>query len=190
MKGTIRSRLFKAISGHVHCLSSSGEGAGGEYFDLLRVSDASASVNDFLSGFLEVLRESSELLYLSFDKGVAQLMYSMVDDRLVGLPRLEDPLAKRVEGGLGAVARSCAKFDREYGVSFSHGEVGAGTDVVKHEVYIFGLALVIVCIVDGRGDAESSIGPVLDERWSWVCVARGVIDDIWVGAHYYDWGSG
>ena len=186
MEDAVRSSLFEAISRCIHRLSGSGEGTGGEYFDLLSVSDASASVDDFLPGFLEVLRKSSELLYFSFDERVAQLLHSAVDDELIGLSRLKDSLAKRVEGGLGAVARSCAKFDREHGVSFTHGEVGAGTDVVEYEVYVFGLALVVVCIVDGCADAESSIGPVLDKRWSWVSVAQSVIDDVWVGAHYYD----
>ena len=149
----IRSSLFEAIRGGIHCLSSSGEGAGGEYFDLLRVSDASASVDDFLSSLLEVVRKSSELLYFSFDEGVAQLLHGTIDDELVRLPRFEDPLAKRIEGGLGAIARSCAKFDREHRVSFAHGKVGAGADVVEHEVYVFGLAFVVVRIVDGRSDA-------------------------------------
>ena len=121
------------------------------------MSDASASVDDLLSCVLEVLRESAELLYLSFDEGVAELLYGAVDDELVGLSRLEDPLAKQIEGGLGAVARSCTKFDCEYGMSLTHSEMGARADVVEHEVYIFSLALVVVRIGDGRCDAELSI---------------------------------
>ena len=99
--------MFETIGGFVHRLSGSGEGAGGEYFNLLCVSDASASVNDLLSSFLEVLCESSKLLHFAFNEGVAQLLYGAVDDGLVRLSRLEDPLAKRIEGGLGAVAWPC-----------------------------------------------------------------------------------
>ena len=117
------------------------------------MSDTSTSVDDFLPGFLEVLCKSSELLYFSFDEGIAQLLYSVVDDALVGLSRLEDPLAKRIERGLGAIARSCAKSDREHRVSFTHGKVGAGADVVEYEVYVLGLASVVVRIVDGCIDA-------------------------------------
>ena len=189
MEGTICPGLFETIGGCIHRLSSGGEGTGGKYFDLLRVSDASASVNDFLSGFLEILREPSKLLDFSFDEGVTQLLHRAIDDKLVGLSRLEDPLAKRVEGSLGAITRSCAQLDREYGVSFTHGEMGAGTDVVEHEVHVFGLALVIICIANGCGDAKSPVGPVLDKWWSWMCVSRVVVDDIRVGTHYYDRGS-
>ena len=171
MEDAVRSSLFEAIRRCIHRLSGRGEGAGGEHLDLLHVSDASAGVDDFLSGFLEILRKSSKLLYFSFDEGVAQLLHGAVDDELVGLSRLKDLLVKRVKGGLGTVTRSCAKFDCEHRVSFSHGKVRTGTDVVEYEVYVFGLALVVVRIVDGRGDAKSSVGPILDERWSWVCVA-------------------
>ena len=86
MEDTVCSRLFEAIRGCIHRLSGGGEGAGGEYFHLLCVPDAGASVDNLLSGFLEVLRKSSELLYFSFDEGVAQLLYRAIDDKLIGLP--------------------------------------------------------------------------------------------------------
>ena len=189
MKDAVRSGLFEAVSGRIHRLSGSGKGTGCEDLDLLCVSDASASVDDFLSGLLEVLCESSKLLHFSFDEGVAQSLHGTVDDKLIRLPRLEDPLAKRVERGLSAVARSRAKFDREHGVSFSHGEVGVGATVVEYKVHVFGFALVVIRIVDGCGDAESSIGPIFDKWWSWVCVPWSVTDDVLVGTHYYDQGS-
>jgi hypothetical protein len=116
------------------------------------MSDTGTSVDDFLSSLLEVLGESSKLLYFSFNEGVAQLVYCTIDNLLVGLSRLENPLAKRIEGGLGAIARSRSKFDCEHRMSFTHGEVGAGADVVEYEVYVFGLALVVVRIPDGRSD--------------------------------------
>ena len=68
--------------------------------------------------------------------------------------------------------------------------MGAWADVVEYEVYVFGLALIVVCIRDRRGDAETSIGSIFDKGWSGVGVARGVIDDIQVGAHYYNRRSG
>jgi hypothetical protein len=139
---------------------------------------------------LEVLRKPTELLYFSLDERVAKLLYGTIDDELVGLSRLKDPLAKRVEGSLGAVARSCMQFDCEYGMSFTHSEMGTRANVVEHEVYVFSLALVVIRIKDGRDDAESSIGPILDKGWSGVSVARGIVDDIRVGAHYYNRGSG
>ena len=99
MENTIRSGLFKTIRGLIHRLSSSGEGTGGQHFDLLRVSDTGTGIDDLLPGFLEVLRESSKLLYFSFDEGVTQLLYGAIDDGLIGLSRFKDPLAKRIEGG-------------------------------------------------------------------------------------------
>ena len=71
MEDAICSGLLEVISGCIHHLSGRGEGTSGEYLDVLCVSDAGTSIDDLLSGFLEVLRESSELLYFSFDKGVA-----------------------------------------------------------------------------------------------------------------------
>ena len=182
--------MFEAVGRCVHGLSSGSEGTDGQYLDLLRVSDASASVDDLLSCVVEVLRKSAKLLYFSFDERVAKLLYGAIDDRLVRLSRLEDPLVKRIEGGLGAVARSCAEFDCEHGVSFSHGKMGAGADVIEYEVYVFGFALVVIRVVDGRRDAKPSVGPILDKGWSGVSVARSVIDDVLVGAHYHNWRSG
>ena len=138
---------------------------------MLRVSDASASVDDLLLCVLEVLRKSAELLYFSFDEGIAKLLHGAIDDELVRLSRLEDPLAKRVEGGLGTVARSCPEFDCKYGMSFTHSEVGARADVIEYEVYIFSLALVVIRVGDGRRDAKSSVGPILDEGGSGMGVA-------------------
>ena len=73
-------------------------------------------------------------------------------------------------------------------MSFTHGEVGARTGVVEYESYVFGLALVVVSVVDGCCDAKPSIGPILDEWRSWVCVACRIVDDILIRACYYDWG--
>ena len=150
------------------------------------MSNAGAGVNDLLSCVVEVLREATELLHFSLDEGVAELLYGAIDDELVGLSRLKDPLAKRIEGSLGAFARSRPEFDREYGVSFTHGKMGTGAAVVECKVHIFGFAFVVVRVVDGCGDAESSVGPIFDKWYTGVCVARRVIDDILVGAHYYD----
>jgi hypothetical protein len=138
--------LFEAVGGCVHSLSSGSEGADGQQFDLLRVSDASASVDDLLSCVLEVLRKSAELLHLSFDERVAELLYGAIDDELVGLPRLKDPLVERIEGGLSAVARSHTKFDCEHGMSFTHGEMGTRADVVEYKVHVFRFALIVICI--------------------------------------------
>ena len=115
-------------------------------------------------------------------------MHSLVDDRLIRLSVLKDALSKGVEGRLRTVARSCVQFDREHRVSFAHGEMGSGASVVEYEAHVFGFALVVVGVVNGRRDAELSVGSIFDERRSWVCVARGVVDDILVCAGYYDWG--
>ena len=48
----IGSGPFETFDGGVHGLTGSGEGTGGQYFDLLRVSNFGTSVNDFLSGLL------------------------------------------------------------------------------------------------------------------------------------------
>ena len=52
MEGSISPGVFEAIDGGIHSLSRGGERTGGQHLDLLRVSDSSASVDDFLSGLL------------------------------------------------------------------------------------------------------------------------------------------
>jgi hypothetical protein len=103
---------------------------------------------------------------------------------------LEDALPKGMKGGLRTVAGSHSQFDREYWVTLAHGEVGPRASVVEYEVHIFGLALAVVSIVNGHRDAESTVGPVFDERRPRVCVMRGVVDDNLVSTGYYDRGSG
>jgi hypothetical protein len=68
--------------------------------------------------------------------------------------------------------------------------MGTRADVVEYEVDIFGLALIVIHIGDGCSDAKLSVGPILDKGWSGMGVARVVIDDVRVGAHYYDRRSG
>jgi hypothetical protein len=63
--------LFEALGGSVHHLAGSGEGAGGQHFDLLRVSNFGACLDDFLTCFLELLSEVLELHHLAFDEGVS-----------------------------------------------------------------------------------------------------------------------
>jgi hypothetical protein len=75
-------------------------------------------------------------------------------------------------------------------VSFTHGEMSSGTSVVEYESHIFGLAFVIIGVVDGCRDTESSVRSVLNERWPWVRVTRGVVDDVLIRTGYYDWGRG
>jgi hypothetical protein len=56
-------------------------------------------------------------------------------------------------------------------MSFTHGEVGVRAAIVEYEPHVFGFTLVVVGVVDGHCDAESSIGSVFDEWGSRVCVA-------------------
>ena len=143
-------------------------------------------VDDFLSCVVEVLREATKLLHFPFDEGIAELLDGAIHNGLVRLTRLEDLLAKWIERGLSTIARSCAEFNCEHRVSDAHGEMSARTDVVEYKVDVFGLALVVVRVVDGCDDTESSVGPVFDKWWSGVSIARIVIDDILVGTHYHD----
>ena len=152
------------------------------------MSDFGAGFNDFLSGLLQLLGEVSELLYLSFDEGVPQLSYGAVDYELVGLAELEETLPKRIEGGLHPVAGLCAQLDCEHRVSFTHGEVGTRASVVEYEPHVFGLAFIVVSVINGRCDTESSVGPILDEWGSRVCISCGVIDDIVICACDYNRG--
>ena len=75
-------------------------------------------------------------------------------------------------------------------MSFTHGEVGSGTSVIEYEPYIFGLAFIIIGVINGRRDAESSVRPILNERRSWVHVTRGIVDQVLIFTSYYDWGRG
>ena len=189
MEGSIGSRLFKTVGGGVHGLSSSGEGAGGQHFHLLGMSYFGAGIDNLLSGLLELLGEGSKLKDFSFYEGIPQLLHGSVDDELVGLSGLEDALSKGIEGGMHTVARSCLQLDCKHRMSFTHGEVCAWAGVVEYESYVFGPTLVVVGIVDGCRNAELSVGPVLDERGSWMRVTPRVVDHVLVCAGYYDGGS-
>jgi hypothetical protein len=97
VKDTIGPGLFEAFDRSVHGLTGSGEGASGQHFDLLCVSNFGACLDDFLAGFLELLGEVSELQHFSLDEGISHLLYCSVDDGLIQLPELEDLLSKGVE---------------------------------------------------------------------------------------------
>ena len=139
----VGSGLFKAFNRGVHGLVGGGKGAGGQHLNLLRMSDFGVRIDDFLTGLLKLLSEVSELLHLAFDEGVSQLLHGSVDDGLVRLPEFEDALSKGVKGGLCTVAGSCAQFNREYRVTFTHGEMGTRAGIVEYESHVFGFALVI-----------------------------------------------
>ena len=91
---------------------------------------------------------------------------------LVRLSVLEDALTERMERGLGSVAGSSLQFDCEDRVSSSHGEESLWAQIVKYEVYVFGLAFVVIRVADGCRDTESSVQPILHERWSGMGVTR------------------
>ena len=99
----------------------------------------------------------SELGHLAFNKRVSQLLYGTIDEGLVGVSHLEDPLSKRIEGGLRTVMRSSSQLDGEDGVTFSHGKVGSRTNIVDYESYEFGFPFVVVSVVDGCRDTEPPI---------------------------------
>ena len=61
MEGAVGSGLLETFGGGVHSLSGSGSGGAGQYLDLLHMSDFGAGINDFLSGFEELLSEVAEL---------------------------------------------------------------------------------------------------------------------------------
>jgi hypothetical protein len=61
MEDAVGPRLFKAFNRGIHRLSGSGEGARGQHFDLLCVSNFVMRLDNFLTGFLELLSEVSEL---------------------------------------------------------------------------------------------------------------------------------
>ena len=186
MEGSVSPGLFETVDGGVHGLSGGVECTGGQYLDLLRVSDGVAGIDNFLSSFLQLSGEVLELGYLAFDKGVPQLLYGLVNDELVGVSRFEYALSKGVEGGLRTVARLSAQLDGEYGVAFTHCEVSPRTGVVEYEPHKFSLSFIVVSVVNGCRDTEPSVCPVFDERWSRVCVTCGMVNDFLVGAHYND----
>ena len=89
---------------------------------------------------------------------------------------LEDALLEWVEWGLGSFSRSCLQFDCVDWVTMTHGEECTRGQVVQYELDVFGLPLVIVSIFNRHRNTESSIGPILYERVSGVCVAWKTID--------------
>ena len=188
MEGAVGPGLFETLDRGIHGLSGGSEGTGGQHLDLLCVSNFGTCLNDFLMCFLELLGEVSELQYLSFDEGVSQPLYCLVDNSLIRLSGLKDLLSKGIERRLRSVAWSCAQLNCEDGVSFPHGEVCTRTGVVEYEAYVLGFAFVVVGVVNRCGDAKPSVGPIFDERRSWMCVSRGIIDDFLVRSHYHHWG--
>jgi hypothetical protein len=157
MEGAVSSGLFEAVDGGVHCLAGGGEGASGQHFDSLCLSNFGTGLNDLLSDFLELLSEMSELPHLTFNEGISHLLYRSIDDGLIRVSGLEHSLTKGVEGRLRTVARSCTKLDCEHRVTFPHGEVSVWAGVVEYEPYVLGLALVVVGIVNGCGDAKPPV---------------------------------
>ena len=71
MEDTISSGLLEPLGRGIDCLSGSGEGTCGQRFDVLRMTDLGARINNLLSSLEEFLRELSELKDLSFDERVA-----------------------------------------------------------------------------------------------------------------------
>jgi hypothetical protein len=100
--------LLETFDRGVHSLLGSSEGAASQHLDLLHVSDFGARIDDFLLGFEELLSEVPELQHFSFDKGVPELLYSVIDNELIRLSVLEDTLSKGVKRELRTIARSCS----------------------------------------------------------------------------------
>ena len=98
-----------------------------------------------------------ELGHLAFDKGVSQLLYGTIDDGLIVVSRLEYTLSKGIERGLRTVTGSSSQSNSEDWVAFAHSEMSAWTRIVEYKPYKLGLPLVVIGIVDGRRDAESSV---------------------------------
>ena len=71
MKCAVGPGVFESLRGLIHCLASGGEGACGQYFDLLCVSNFGAGVDNLLADFLQFLGELSELQHFSFDEGIS-----------------------------------------------------------------------------------------------------------------------
>ena len=188
MEDAIGSRLFEACGGGVHGLSRGGKGAGGQHLDSLGLSNFGTGVDHLLSGFKEFSGELSKMENFTFDEWVPQSSYGSVDKLLIRLSMFEDSLAKGMEWRLSAVARSGLQRDHEDGMSLPHGEEGSGVSVIQYEPHVLGLAPVVVSVIYGRQDAKSSIRPVLYERWAWVSESQGMVDDLLVGAAYYNQG--
>ena len=71
MEDAISSGLLKSLGGGIHDLSGGGEGTRGQRLNVLRVTDFGAGVDNFLSGFKELLGKLPELKDLSFNEGVS-----------------------------------------------------------------------------------------------------------------------
>ena len=73
-------------------------------------------------------------------------------------------------------------------MALSHSEEDSGISVVQYESHILGFTVIVVSVVYGCGDAQSSIQPILHEGWTRVSKPCGMIDDVLVCAAYYDRG--
>ena len=73
-------------------------------------------------------------------------------------------------------------------MSFTHSEVSSRAGVVEYEPHVFGLALIVIGVVDGHCKAEPSVRSIFDKRGSRVHVTRRVVDDILVCTSYDDRG--
>jgi hypothetical protein len=71
MESAIGSRLLESLGGGVYGLACGGEGTCGQRLNMLRMAYLCTSVDDFLSGFEELLGELSELENFSFDEWVS-----------------------------------------------------------------------------------------------------------------------
>ena len=67
-------------------------------------------------------------------------------------------------------------------VTATHSKECMWVRVVQDEPNILSLPFIVTGVLDGGSNAEPSIGPILHERWSGVCVALEAIDQFLVSA--------
>ena len=58
----------------------------------------------------------------------------------------------------------------------AHGKECMRGRIVQYELDVFGLSLVLISVFNWHRDAELSIGPILYERGSGVCITWKAVD--------------
>jgi hypothetical protein len=146
----------------------------GQQFQALGALGHRLAIHILLPCVLDDLRQALEAYGFSFKEWVIDLAQGSIHHRLVRLVSLEDALSKGGVRGVSAIRGLSSQHEHVDRMSLSHGEEGVGRVVVEYELDVLSLRPLSQGVVDGVGDAEVSVGAILDVGRSWVDVGQVV----------------